>query len=194
MNPVCIWNRAFRWLFAITTFFLSASFMWNTHVQFQKMSTVSCSFKKLSPVSCADSKNHVTFSVLLVKPSVILQKKTRLPGVILKACKKTFFRVAKCWNSCHFTFFGRFSETFFFGQTFFQNCNFESTFYVVFFFVFSKFTPVQRILSNSNETDNGFTETFWNYLQTICNCHSFTETGCKKKVVIGVKSPKSPVS
>ena len=149
MNPVCIWNRAFRWLFAITTFFLSASFMWNTSCSFKKtvtsfmcsfkkLSPVSCSFKKLSPVSGTVSKKTVTFLCSGGETiRLFAKKKTRLQGVILTACKKTFFRVAKCWNSCHFTFFGRFSETFFFfAPTFSQNCNFETTFYVVFFFRF----------------------------------------------------------
>ena len=115
MNPVYKWNQAFRWLFAITTFFLSASFMWNTHMQFQKLSPVSCSFKKIVNSFMSSFKKNGHFCLQWWwNHSSFCKKKTRLPGLNLTACKKTFFRVAKCWNSCHFTFFGRFSETFFF--------------------------------------------------------------------------------
>ena len=193
MNPVCIWNRAFRWLFAITTFFLSASFMWNTSCtfkktvtsfmcSFKKLSPVSCSFKKLSPVSGTVSKKTVTFLCSGGETiRLFAKKKTRLQGVILTACKKTFFRVAKCWNSYRFFFFGRFFGTsLFFSLTFSQFGNFESTFYVLFFFVFSKFTPLQRILSNSNETENSFTENIWNYLKLFASVIVSLKLAAKK--------------
>ena len=168
MNPVCIWNRAFRWLFAITTFFFVSQFhvkyavnkehqiettyfgsqfyvqfqkTVTTFMQFQKtvtsfmcsfkkLSRVSCSFKKLSLLSCLVSKKNVTF-VCSSGETIrhFAKKKTRLQGLNLTACKKTFYRVAKCWNSCQFTFFGRFSGTFFFlVQLFFKIAIFNQLF------------------------------------------------------------------
>ena len=71
----------------------------NCH-EFQKTVT---SFKKLSRVSKNCHKFHVQFqkklshlTIVVVKRSVILKKKSRLQLLILTACKKTFFRVSKC--------------------------------------------------------------------------------------------------
>ena len=137
--------------------------------------------KKLSPVSCAVSKNchqfhavsknchqfHVQFqkklshfSVVVVKPSVFLQKKKNtITRCDFDSLQKNFFSSCKMLKLLPIFFFGRFFGTsLFFSLTFSQFGNFESTFYVLFFFVFSKFTPLQRILSNSNETENSFTE------------------------------------
>ena len=113
MNPVCIWNRAFRWLFAITTFFLSASFMWNTHMQFQKLSPVSCSFKKIVNSFMSSFKKNGHFCLQWWwNHSSFCKKKHDYQLWIWTACKKTFFRVAKFWNSCRF-FLANFFELFF---------------------------------------------------------------------------------
>ena len=153
---------------------------------FKKLSRVSCSFKKLSLVSCLVSKKNVTF-VCSSGETIrhFAKRKTRLQVVILTACKKTFFRVSKCWNSVHFSFFGGFFWTFFFlSKTFSQICNFESTFYVLFFFVFSKLTLLQRLLSNSNETESSFTETIWNYLKLFATVIVSLKLAAKKKSLL----------
>ena len=132
---------------------------------------------------------------MVVKPFVILQKKNTITRCEFDSLQKNFFSSCKMLKLLPFYFFWQiFWNSFFFPPTFSQKCNFESTFYVVFFFVFSKFTPLQRILSNSNETDNGFTETFWNYLKLFATVIVSLKLAAKKKVVIGVKSAKSPVS
>ena len=124
-------------------------------------------------------KKRSLLSLVVVKPSVILQKKTRLSGVNLKACKKTFFRVAKFWNSCRFFFFFQNLSKFFFPD-FFSNLQFWIDFLCSIFFRFLQIygTTVDFIKLKWN-----WQRFHWNYLklfETICNCHSFTETGCKK--------------
>ena len=117
-RPIFMKNKAFTWLLLKTTLiwqtFLCAQLKTITsYMQFQKtVLTFTCRFKKSCNILSSTGETIRHFA----------KKKTRLQMVILTACKKTFFRVAKCWNSCHFTFFGRFSETlFFFLQLFLKN-------------------------------------------------------------------------
>ena len=161
---------------------------------FKKLSPVSCSFKKLSPVSCTVSKKTVTFLCSGGETiRLFAKKKTRLQGVILTACKKTFFRVAKCWNSRHFSFFGRFFWTSFFFSNFFSIWQFWIDFLCIIFF---RFFQIYTTTADFIKLKWNWEQFHWKYLklfEIICKCHSFTETGCKKKVVIGIKSAKSPV-
>ena len=134
-----------------------SSFIWS----FKKLSQDSASFKKLSQVSCQVSKINVTFVCTSGETIRHFAKKNTITSCEFDSLQKNFFSSCKMLKLLPFYFFWQiFGNFFFFAPTFSQNCNFESTFYVVFFFVFSKFTALQRILSNSNETDNGFTETF----------------------------------
>ena len=121
MNPVCIWNRAFRWLFAITTFFFVSQFHVKYACAVSKNVNSVMQFQKTAPVSCADSKNHVTFSVLLVKPSVILQKKKHDYQVwFWKLAKKLFFELQNVETLATLLFLADFLKLFFFCQNFFK--------------------------------------------------------------------------
>ena len=151
------------------------------------------SFKKLSPVYAVSKKNY-QFHVQFQKKNVNFvcsmgetirhfakKKKTRLQVVILIACKKKQNRVAKFWNSVRFFSYSFFWTFLFFPRTIFQICNLESTFYVFFFsFIFSNFTLLQRVLSNSNETENGFTETIWNFLKLFATVIFSLKLAAKK--------------
>ena len=164
--------------FCHNDFFLAASFM----CSFKKLSPLSCSFKKLSPVSCSFSKKMSHLSVVVVKPFVILQqKKHDYKWWFWQVAKKLFFELQNVETLAILLFLADFLKLFFFPPTFSQKCNFESTFYVVFFFVFSKFTALERILSNSNETDNGFTENFRNYLKLFATVIVSLKLAAKKK-------------
>ena len=111
-----------------------------------------------------------------------------------KSSTSGFFRVAKILKLLPFFFLAEFFELFFVFPNFFSNLQFWIDFLCNIFFRFFQIygTTVDFIKLKWN-----WQRFHWNYLklfETICNCHSFTETGCKKKVVIGVKSAKSPVS
>ena len=156
---------------------------------FKKLSPASCSFKKMSPVSCPVSKKTVTFRCTSGETiRHFATKKTRVHRVILTACKKTFFRVAKCWNSVQIFLYGGFFWTFFFFQKLFLNwVNFLCNFFFHFFQTYPRKPTFIKLKWNLHKN-------FLKLFETFCNCHSFTETCCKKKVVIGIKSAKSPVS
>ena len=156
----------------------------NFMYSFKKLSPVYAVSKKITSFMSSFKKKMSTLSVVWVKPFVILQKKkkTRLQVVILIACKKKQNRVAKFWNSVRFFSYSFFWTFLFFPRTIFQICNLESTFYVFFFsFIFSNFTLLQRVLSNSNETENGFTETIWNFLKLFATVIFSLKLAAKKK-------------
>ena len=129
MNPVCIWNRAFRGLFAIT-FFLSASFMWNTSCSFKKtvtsfmcsfkkLSPVSSSFKKLSPVSCTVSKKTVTFLCSGGETIRLFAKKKHDYKVwFWQLAKKLFFELQNVETLAILLFLADFRKLFFLLQLF----------------------------------------------------------------------------
>ena len=126
---------------------------------FKKLSPVSCSFKKMSLVSCLVSKKNVKFVCSRGETIRHFAKKNTITGGDFDSLQKNFFSSFKMLKLCPIFFFWRIFLNFFFSKTFSQICNFESTFYVIFFFFFSKLTLLQRLLSNSNETESSFTET-----------------------------------
>ena len=154
------------------------------HVQFQKTFTSLCSFEKNYQFHVQFQKKNVNFVCSMGETirHFAKKKKTRLQVVILIACKKKQNRVAKFWNSVRFFSYSFFWTFLFFPRTIFQICNLESTFYVFFFsFIFSNFTLLQRVLSNSNETENGFTETIWNFLKLFATVIFSLKLAAKKK-------------
>ena len=133
-------------------------------------------------------------SVVGVKPSVILQKeKHDYRWWFWQLAKKLFFEFQNVETLSNFLFLADFFELFFF-QNFFSNLQFWINFLCnIFFLFFQTYTTTATFI----KLKWNWEQFHWNYLklfETICNCHSFTETGCKKKVVIGIKSAKSPVS
>ena len=136
---------------------------------FKKLSRVSCSFKKLSLVSCLVSKKNVTF-VCSSGETIrhFAKRKTRLQVVILTACKKTFFRVSKCWNSVHFSFFGGFFWTFFFFKLFLKFAILNRLFMYYFFPFFPNlhyYSDISQTQMKLRAVSLKLFETIWNYLQ-----------------------------
>ena len=168
-------------------FYFVSQFHVKYALQFQKLSPVSCSFKKIvnSFMSSFKKNGHFCPQWWWNHSSFCKKKKTRLQVVILIACKKKQNRVAKFWNSVRFFSYSFFWTFLFFPRTIFQICNLESTFYVFFFsFIFSNFTLLQRVLSNSNETENGFTETIWNFLKLFATVIVHWNCPQKKKSLL----------
>ena len=116
----------------------------------------------------------------------------------LQTCKKTFFRVSK--NVKPQLFFLFFPIWWFFKKTeekktqiSLPNCK-NSHLFASKKNVFCKFTLVHRHLLNSRETVRSFTAVSLKLTWNSKNGQSFTETGCQKYVVFGMKSAKSTVS
>ena len=182
-----------------------------TVTSFKKLSRVSknchefqitvTSFKKLSRVSKNCHKFHVQFqkklshlTIVVVKRSVILKKKVDYNCWFWLLAKKLFFEFQNVETHVIFSFLAEILELHFFFQNFFSNLQFWINFSCIIFFRFFQTYPT---ISDFIKLKWNWEQFYWNYLklfETICNCHSFTETGCKKKVVIGIKSAKSPVS
>ena len=196
MNPVCIWNRAFRWLFAITTFFLSASFMWNTSCSFKKtvtsfmcsfkkLSPVSSSFKKLSPVSCTVSKKTVTFLCSGGETIRLFAKKKHDYKVwFWQLAKKLFFELQNVETLTDFFFWQIFWNFTFFFSNFFSIWQFWIDFLCIIFF---RFFQIYTTTADFIKLKWNWEQFHWKYLklfEIICKCHSFTETGCKKKSLL----------
>ena len=116
--------------------------------------------------------------------------------VYLPTCKKTFFWVSKSVKPQLFFFFQLWA---FFTQTEKKKHNFHFQIAKNLKFVHPKnqffiiFTLVQRHLLNLRETVRSFTAVSLKLLWNSKNCQSFTETGCQKYVVFGMKSAKSTV-
>ena len=89
-----------------------------------------------------------------------------------------------------FFYFGGFFELFFLPKLFLKFAILNRLF-MYYFFSFFPNLPRYGVFY---QTQMKLRTVSLKLFETICNCHSFTETGCKKKVVIGIKSAKSPVS
>ena len=127
------------------------------HVQFQK---------KLS-----------LLSLVVVKPSVILQKKKHDYQVwIWKLAKKLFFELQNFETHAVF-FFCNIFRTFFCFLKLFLKFAVLNRFFMQYFF---SFFPNLQHYSGFYQTQMKLTTVSLKLFETICNCHSFTETGWKK--------------
>ena len=129
--------------------------------------------------------------------ALFVKKKTWLSAGNLQTCKKTFFGVSKSVKPHHFFFF-HFQE--FSLKLRKKKHNFHFQIAKNFIFVhqkkkfFGDFTADNRHLLNSRETVTSFTAVSLKLTWNSKNGQSFTETGCQKYVVFGMKSAKSTVS
>ena len=159
--------------------------------------------KKLSPVSCAVSKNchqfHAVsknchqfqvqfqkklslFSVVVVKLSVFLQKKKHDYKVwFWQLAKKLFFELQNVETLTDFFFWQIFWNFTFFFSNFFSIWQFWIDFLCIIFF---RFFQIYTTTADFIKLKWNWEQFHWKYLklfEIICKCHSFTETGCKKK-------------
>ena len=112
--------------------------------------------------------------------------------------KKPFFEFQKVWNHTFFFCFFNFED--FSEKLRKKKHNFHFQIAKILNFVhrkkvcFSNFTLVHRHLPNSRETVSSFTAVSLKLTWNSKNGQSFSETGCQKYVVFGMKSAKSTVS
>ena len=129
--------------------------------------------------------------------ALFVKKKRDVLWGFYKLAKKLFFEFQKVWNHTFFFFFqlwGFFRKTEEKKTQFsFSNCK-NSQFCASKKKFFSNFTLVHRHLPNSRETVSSFTAVSLKLTWNSKNGQSFSETGCQKYVVFGMKSAKSTVS
>ena len=167
-----------------------------------KLGTKNCHFYhgfiKLGTKNCSVSLVFVArTSTCSKRVCTFCKKKTWCTMGFLQTCKKTFFRVSKNVKPQLFFFF---SELWDFSEKLREKKHkFHFQIAKILNFVhkknvFSNFTLVHRHLLNSRETVSSFTAVSLKLTWNSKNGQSFTETGCQKYGVFGMKSAKSTVS
>ena len=129
--------------------------------------------------------------------ALFAKKKRDVQWGFYKLAKKLFFEFQKMWNRNFFFF----SELWDFSEKLREKkhkFHFQIAKILNFLhqkkIIFCKFTLVHRHLLNSRETVSSFTAVSLKLTWNSKNGQSFTETGCQKYGVFGMKSAKSTVS